>query len=322
MNLPLAHQTEAETLAALCKAAGDALRLRILKVLEVGSFGVLELCHIVDHKQSGLSHHLKVLAQVGLVETHREGNTIFYRRSNIAGNLHESFMKALFESCNALRLDDTIGARIQHVLDTRTAQSKKFFEKVGANFNEHQERIAQSSTYISATLELIDHRPNTDQDQRVLELGPGEGPLLNDLAQRFKTVTALDTSAEMLQRAQVNNQLANIDFIHGDLSQLSTSEPFDCIVLSMVLHHIAAPITLLQQLKPFLKPSGVLVLTDLAEHEQDWVQEYCGDLWQGFSEQQLQAWIDQAGFIESQSLCLSQRNGFQVISKLYEHATA
>ena len=70
-----------EALAALCKASGDELRLNVLRALANDSFGVLELAQIFDVGQSGMSHHLKVLAQAELVATRREGNAIFYRRA-------------------------------------------------------------------------------------------------------------------------------------------------------------------------------------------------------------------------------------------------
>ena len=78
-QLPTPSPTDA--LAAFCKAASEPLRLNILRVLSNDSFGVLELAHILATGQSGVSHHLKVLAQAGLVTSRREGNAIFYRRS-------------------------------------------------------------------------------------------------------------------------------------------------------------------------------------------------------------------------------------------------
>ena len=66
---------------ALLKASADGLRLHILQVLQHDSYGVLELCNLFAIKQSAMSHHLKVLAQAGLVTTRREGNAIFYRRA-------------------------------------------------------------------------------------------------------------------------------------------------------------------------------------------------------------------------------------------------
>src|SRR5690625_2607377 len=70
-----------QDLSLLLKAAGDDLRLDILRIMAQDSFGVLELCQLFDCKQSGMSHHLKVLATAGWVSSRREGNSIFYRRA-------------------------------------------------------------------------------------------------------------------------------------------------------------------------------------------------------------------------------------------------
>ena len=60
---PAPQEQDLDSLAAFLKAAGDPLRLEVLQVLGQNSFGVLELCEIMAIKQSGMSHHLKVLAQ-------------------------------------------------------------------------------------------------------------------------------------------------------------------------------------------------------------------------------------------------------------------
>ena len=78
-----APEQQLAALAALCKASSDPLRLQVLRVLHKASFGVSELCSIFDIRQPALSHHLKVLANAGLVATRREGNSIFYRRSEL-----------------------------------------------------------------------------------------------------------------------------------------------------------------------------------------------------------------------------------------------
>lgn len=89
----------AAPLASLCKAAGDALRLDILRALARDSYGVLELAQAFGVKQSLLSHHLKTLTQAGLLHSRREGNTIFYRRPPL--NLQDpwaEFKQTLFAS--------------------------------------------------------------------------------------------------------------------------------------------------------------------------------------------------------------------------------
>ncbi len=105
LRVPQLRFEASDQLAALCKAAGDPLRLNVLRALASDSFGVLELAQIFAIGQSGMSHHLKVLAQAGLVATRREGNAIFYRRAlpqaeTIGRGLHA----ALLEDVDRLEL--------------------------------------------------------------------------------------------------------------------------------------------------------------------------------------------------------------------------
>ena len=93
LRIPQIRFDASDSLAALCKAGGDALRLNVLRALASDSFGVLELAQIFAIGQSGMSHHLKVLTQAGLLATRREGNAVFYRRSlplvdSLGGKLH------------------------------------------------------------------------------------------------------------------------------------------------------------------------------------------------------------------------------------------
>ena len=307
-------QNNIDTLAAIYKAVADPIRLNILKVLQRNSFGVLELCKILDHKQSALSHHLKVLSNSGLLETRREGNSIFYRRGNAA----EEIQANIFASADALNLDQVTTIRLNAALETRQNLARQFFDKVDSQFNEHQERIADSSTYNQATLTLLDGYHNDKFQQSVLEIGPGEGALLNQLTSRFKNVCAVDISSEMLSRAKENTQNSSIRFVQGDINHSAfTDEHFDSIVTAMVLHHIPAPATLFQQMANKLKPGGTVTVTDLCPHDQQWAQSLCGDLWMGFDSKEMEDWASNAGLIENNSMYLAQKNGFQIQARQF-----
>ena len=71
---PDTEGSDLDQLTLLYKALADQLRLQILRLLRNESFGVLELCRILEIKQSALSHHLKILATADVVTTRREGN--------------------------------------------------------------------------------------------------------------------------------------------------------------------------------------------------------------------------------------------------------
>ncbi|MFM7273284.1 MAG: ArsR/SmtB family transcription factor, partial [Gammaproteobacteria bacterium] len=81
---PLLSAEPFELLARVFRAGGDALRLEILRALREDAYAVLELCRIFGVRQPALSHHLKVLAEAGLLARRREGTTIFYHRSPAA----------------------------------------------------------------------------------------------------------------------------------------------------------------------------------------------------------------------------------------------
>jgi 2-polyprenyl-3-methyl-5-hydroxy-6-metoxy-1,4-benzoquinol methylase len=316
MNLRASNLTfdPVDTLATLCKASGDALRLNILRALANNSFGVLELAQIFATGQSGISHHLKVLSQAGLVATRREGNAIFYRRALIQGDLPGSRLQAaLLDEVDLLVLPEDVQQRINAVHKQREAASQDFFARSAASFQAQQDLIAGLPQYRDSVLALLDSL-GFDTHASALEIGPGDGGFLPELARRFKHVLALDNSPAMLELARqrcTQDGLTNVDLqladaLHDDYSAA------DCVVLNMVLHHLAAPAEALKQLASRVKPGGSLLITELCSHNQSWAREACGDLWLGFEQDDLARWAKAAGLTPGESLYIGLRNGFQI----------
>ena len=67
-----------ETLEAL-RAAAEETRLRMMALLAEGELSVSDLTDILGQSQPRISRHLKLLAEAGLVERHREGAWAFFR---------------------------------------------------------------------------------------------------------------------------------------------------------------------------------------------------------------------------------------------------
>ena len=65
-------------LASLFKLFGDGTRVQILHALEQSEMCVCDLAQILNMTQSAISHQLRVLKQMDLVKSRREGKTIFY----------------------------------------------------------------------------------------------------------------------------------------------------------------------------------------------------------------------------------------------------
>lgn len=310
-----------EDLLAFCKATAESLRLDILRVLSVESFGVMELCHIFDTAQPGMSHHLKILSKGSLLHTRREGNSIFYRRAFISSeNPLSSLMASFFESIDKIVLSEKVKKRCAQIHSERAEQSKTFFRKNAHRLKENQDLIAEFSHYSGCVTDLLanEHLP---ADGSVIEVGPGESDLIAVLSRRFQSLLAVDNAVEMLdktRRSVVAKKLANVEFFLGELRDLPASNPVDLIVLNMVLHHLPSPSQVFISACELLKPGGRLLIADLCSHNQDWTRDICGDLWLGFEPIDLDEWAEDARLEKCQSVYLGLRNGFQVQVRLYQ----
>jgi ArsR family transcriptional regulator len=65
--------------AAVCRALGHPTRMKLLDLLRDGEECVCRLAPKVGITESHLSQILAILRRAGLVETRREGHSIFYR---------------------------------------------------------------------------------------------------------------------------------------------------------------------------------------------------------------------------------------------------
>jgi len=298
------------------KACGDPLRVQILQVLKFDTFGVMELTQLFETKQSGMSHHLKVLSLSGLVEAQREGNAVFYRRPfNQSESFDKEAISNLFHLIDRFELDQQCYSKIQLIQQQRSLQSQAFFAKNADRFQEQQELIANHDQYADASLELL-LQENLPKSSTILELGPGEGLFLKQLSQNFENIIALDNSEYMLNKARTytaKERLSNIEFHLGDTqSYIPHKHPVDAVLMNMVLHHVPRPSQIFKDVYEFLNPGGTLIVCDLSHHNQEWVKDNCGDLWLGFDTEELTNWAQIACFKESKSLYIGLRNGFQI----------
>ena len=313
---------DSEELLAFCKASADSLRLNIVRALSVESFGVLELCHIFDTTQSGMSHHLKILSRAGLLQTRREGNSIFYRRALIpTDNPISALITSLFDSVDKLTtLPVAIKRRCEEIHRERAQHSREFFQKNADRLKDNQNLIAEFPHYAACITDLL-FNEHWEERGTVIEVGPGESDLIDILCTEFESFIAVDNAEEMLDKTREKARLGgyiNASFVLGELSDLDHTHKADLIVLNMVLHHLASPHQVFNIATKLLKPGGRLLIADLCSHNQDWTRDACGDLWLGFDPDDLDQWADDAALEKGQSAYLGLRNGFQIQVRLYQ----
>ena len=73
---------QAAGVARVFKALGDPVRLRILSIVASHAGGEVCVCDIndaFDLSQPTISHHLKVLKEVGLLTSERRASWVYYR---------------------------------------------------------------------------------------------------------------------------------------------------------------------------------------------------------------------------------------------------
>jgi ubiquinone/menaquinone biosynthesis C-methylase UbiE len=102
---------------------------------------------------------------------------------------------------------------------------------------------------------------------RVLELGCGEGNLTLELASRGMDMTAIDLSADRIERAREKTKRLN-PAIHPNwlVADLNTfplpRNAFDCVVAHDSLHHILQLRSVCDEVAHALKPGGYFIVMD------------------------------------------------------------
>jgi ArsR family transcriptional regulator len=182
------------------KALGDSLRFSIVRLMQQDSFGVLELCDLFDVRQPAMSHHLKIMVEAGLLCSRREGNSLFYRRMLPDQTDRPDALRTLFGLIDEVELSSEVEAALDELRKQRTQRSVEFFQKNSERFRSQQDLIAGYGEYGNSIANAVRALP-LNKDLWV-EVGPGEGELLEELSSDFSRVVALDVSAELLERAK------------------------------------------------------------------------------------------------------------------------
>ena len=103
---------------------------------------------------------------------------------------------------------------------------------------------------------------------------------------------------------------ARLELVEADLEK---DDGWDAAVEGVdAIHHLASPERFFHHAAAHLTDNGLLIVAELSAHQQQWVSDACGDVWLGFTADQLIEWSSAAGFTPLQQQHLAQRNGFNV----------
>ncbi len=98
---------KAQRMAEFFSLMGDANRLRILSVLAIRELCVCDLAGLIKMSESAVSHQLRVLRSMGLVNYRKQGRNVFYSLSDShALNIYRELLSHL-DFSRSVRLPDT-----------------------------------------------------------------------------------------------------------------------------------------------------------------------------------------------------------------------
>ncbi len=270
------------------KALADATRVRLLAVLLRHELNVGELVEALSLPQSSVSHHLRILAEAGLAEARRDGQWAFYRSAK-EGRAHE-FLAALAPFLDGAEHDADLAAAAR-VLDARRAAARRFFDAHAPDWPEMLRETLGGFDLAARVRELL------PACSSAADLGCGTGLMLPVLHEKAPSVIGVDHSHEML--AQARERLAKAPWASlrvGELEHLPMRDAeADCALICMALHHLAEPGRGIGEAARVLAPGGSLLLIDFARHEREAMRTRHGDLWLGFSPDDLAAHAAAAG---------------------------
>jgi SAM-dependent methyltransferase len=293
--------------ASLFRLLGDEARLRILRLLDAERLNVTELTSILGIAQSGVSRHLGLLKDAGLVEERRDAGFTFFRLAPGLQSGANGFgpvwplLQSHFDTAAGTAAGRADVARLEEVRRVR----KENFDDHGAGGERGQ--IIPGRSWAAWARALGHLLP----PMVIADLGCGDGYLTVEAARFAKKVIAVDRSEAALTRAkELANRLAhrslggggkltNVVWKRGELEKLPLDDAsVDVALLSQALHHAADPATALAEAARIVTPGGRVLLLELRAHQEQWVREQLGDTWLGFADDELKALMEAAGLTD------------------------
>lgn len=286
----------------LYKLLSDPVRVRLLALSTVEELAVGELAELLGEGQPKVSRHGAALRDAGLVVARKNGTWVLLKIAPPAER-DPVVRDAIATGLRLLGEDGTL-PRVEELVRNRDAKAREFFARSPAN-----KRDAGSPRELSAYLAAL--APLLPTRDLAVDMGTGDGLLIEVLAPVFEHVIAIDRSAEQLAVAKDRARqrgFHNVSFaqseLDGDEARAATHARgvgADVVFASRVLHHAPKPGKAVSALTKLLRPAGIggpsgaLVVLDYAPHEDLALKEAQADLWLGFSEAELSGFAREAG---------------------------
>lgn len=274
--------------AILFQALSDPVRIRILYLLREMELSVGELAQTLAQGQPKISKQLKVLIDCGLLGKRKEGNRVFLRLG--ASSLVDPLFTLLDRWAEVHGSDPWFAAdatRLAAIHADRATEAAAYFAAHAAEWNRLRALHVSVEDVDAAILRAIgDHNLGV-----LVDIGTGTGTMVHLLADRADHVIGIDRSPEMLRfgRAKLlQDGVTNAELRQGDMNALDLpSGSADTVILHQVLHYAHRPAAVVAEAARILKPSGKLIIVDVAPHDREELRREHAHARLGFADQEV-----------------------------------
>lgn len=281
----------------LYKLLAEPSRLKLLALAGEEELAIGELAELLEEGQPNVSRHLKPLRQRGLIVVRKEGTRVYARLAD--GVDDDPVVADALRSGRSLCEREGRIARIAGVVAARESAARDFFAKARG---EGSPWPAELGVYLQALAPLVAHR------DLAVDVGTGDGSLLEVIAPIFDRVIAVDRSPAQLEVAMQRvwaRAHGHVELLEANLGDTSiedaVGEGADAVFAARVLHHAPKPSSALHDLVALARPGGVVVVMDYRSHEDERMRTEQADAWLGFEQDELREWAAKAG-LEAVSL--------------------
>lgn len=276
------------------RAAGERTRLRILFLLAAGELTVKDITSILGQSQPRISRHLKLMCDAGLLERHREGSWVFFRRT-------ESGPQAALARmiCDMMPSRDAVIARDLQRLETvhtaRSEAARSYFEANAADWDEIRSLHVDEAEVEAALKDAL----GTGEIGTLFDLGTGTGRMLELFGGMIGAGIGIDESREMLKLARANLEQAgyrHCQVRQADIYNLPyANAAADAVIIHQVLHFLEEPAAAIREAARILAPEGRLVIADFARHELEFLRDQHAHRRLGIADEAMTSWTAAAG---------------------------
>ena len=135
--------------------------------------------------------------------------------------------------------------------------------------NWHELLNLQTDIFLPFEIGLLYDTYDWEVSTSILDIGCGNGYFTKQLSDQFpeKQFTAIDISSELIKTAQEHNASSRITYKQDDLFKFETIEPYEVIVMRLIVQHLGDFKKILDRAHDLLVPGGSLIILDANHHK-------------------------------------------------------